>query len=195
MEVKFLSYDALQSLCDSDLNTVRFRVAGRRRDRRTHIQILPATLLIAYHLKRARLRAAVLCPDFLSRTAAIGAIVQLNNTLNESAWMWWEHDFLKQRLIVFRVQSERLSGCSREMRNLLAAAVREAAAAGLHEVVVWDPPADMWDAAISLADDEKSGWSIAVHKEEAHLTPLARFQFGMDEDVVWHEKQYYFCMS
>ena len=191
MDVMLLSYDALESLVDSDLNTAKFRLAGWRRDRRFHVQMLPTREIIKWHLMRARLRAAVLCPDFLSRGAAAGAILRLENAQHAAVWMWWEHDFVERRLIVFPVSSERPPDHSREMQNLLAAAVREAAAARLPEIVVWEPPADMWDAAISMADDEKFGWSIAVHKEEANLKAHMRWQFGLDQDVVWHDRQYY----
>lgn len=106
--------------------------------------------------------------------------------------MWWEHDFEEKKLKVCRVAMERDTKCELELLDLLCVAIQEATRNELDEVIIWDPPKDMWNSALDIAQSDQYGSSIQVYREEIPgTTAHVQWPHGMPNDGEWVERQYY----
>lgn len=191
-EPTLILHENLHALSETDASFCVSRLAGVRKSRHPRIQLLPCHDLIKTQMYRAKCLADKYRPAHLPLPTCFGAMMQLKHRDGIEAWMWWIHDFEKSRLMVCRAAQERRTGCVTEVHCLLREAIQEAMRNELREVVVWDPPEDIWSAALLMAQDDTFGPSVQVYREEIPgVTPLIRWPFGMPTDGDWLERQSY----
>lgn len=109
-------------------------------------------------------------------------------------WATWLHDKACQTLRVNHVYSERTRGNALDMMAILIHSVDQAqTAADVVDMVVWDPPQEMYDAALALADDEEHGLWFSVFKEEAGpWRVFTRWHPVFEKGSVWKQREF-FC--
>ncbi|CAG5158630.1 uncharacterized protein ALTATR162_LOCUS5176 [Alternaria atra] len=140
---KHLSYlraEDIDELCKEDIRTLVLEIdKARTPGRNTILTVLPTTDLIGWQHTRAEFYGM----KIHKKSPTIKGAFHSSN-----AWIYWHHDFRKQRLFVQRVRI--LDGLEGEKSDVLSAlllcAVREAQSWGLPMVVVWGVASDLCDA-------------------------------------------------
>ncbi|ORY60897.1 uncharacterized protein BCR38DRAFT_459839 [Pseudomassariella vexata] len=107
-------------------------------------------------------------------TADLGAICE-----HEDSWVYWFHDFRKQKLVLQRVRVGKAQATTLCLASLFLAAVIEARTWGLPNVVVWTPDAESLLALDLLA---KKGFEVISEERDGTSIPSVRWAGG-DESI------------
>ncbi|KHN94274.1 uncharacterized protein MAM_07910 [Metarhizium album ARSEF 1941] len=171
------------------MNSAKFRLSALRCTRTTFVQILGTPAVFAGHLARSRTLQQYLSPAESSESSPFhGAIY--SGRWGKTAWCWWAPDFRLRKLFIGQMVTSRIQGMQKPIAKLLHLAVAEACALGLKEVVMWQPTADVREAAGMLADELGAGVQ-ALFKERIENIPCVRLHEQNKREVSLVEPQFY----
>lgn len=132
--------------------------------------------------------------------AQVGVAAEQRQDEPGEAWLSWSIPRKELgALFVNRVAVRSPVGYTLELLGFLKQCIDVAYAHNLSNVIIWDPPAEMYDAAIALADEKWSGLWYQVYKEDtAHdigigfpVQVFTRWHPACDENDIWKDKQLY----
>ncbi|KAH7316481.1 hypothetical protein B0I35DRAFT_479322 [Stachybotrys elegans] len=183
--------DGLQYATSRDCNMSKQRLSAKRGGP-TQVQILPTHKFALCKIDLSDMRASEIHG---SKPAAAGAVYTSRAFLTK-AWMWWTHDFEARQLHVCRFASMRVEGMEAHYAKILEAAMAEASACGLWEVVIWDPTAQFIAGArmvvAALNTDKLNGPEIILEPRYDKI-PCLRWRGGEDVAAEWIERQMHSC--
>lgn len=133
--IRYLCADDIDELCIEDTRTL-LDIDKVRTAEDTIITVLPTTELIDWQHKRA---------DFMAMKIHKKSPTVKGALHSSNAWIYWHHDFRKQRLFVQRIRILDEPGGERDdvFVGLVLSAIREAQSWALPTVVLWGVASDL----------------------------------------------------
>ncbi|EFY85576.1 hypothetical protein MAC_08356 [Metarhizium acridum CQMa 102] len=184
-----LTPDDLSELCLQEVNTAKLRLSALRSTQRTFAQVLGTNDVLKWHLVRSlALKWHLGSGKSWEQSPVKGVLYQSIRSI--TAWAWWVHDFRSRKLFIGQIGTARLQGMEEPIAKILHAAVAEACAHGLKEVVMWEPTVQVVKAGGLLADQLGAGAHV-IFKERFDDIPCVRLHEQNEREVTLVAPQFY----
>ncbi len=186
-----LREEDVPALCERDVAALKQRFAAEGSDGQSHkttrFTFLPTPEQLAWHFARDR----YVCQTMLGREV----VHRGARTADGASWVLWDHDLREKKLKVLRIVADGAGGEEKrrgDIAQLVRAALGEAAAWGLHKVLVWEPSADLAAVATALWRELGPELAVTFDEREDGSIPSLRWKGGKSLDgVVWEDDEYY----
>jgi len=134
--IRYLCADDIDELCIEDTRTLLDMDKARTAEGHMIMTVLPTTGLIDWQHKRV---------DFMAMKIHKKSPTVKGALHSSNAWIYWHHDFRKQRLFVQRIRISDEPGGERDdvLVSLVLCAIREAQSWPLPTVVLWGVASDL----------------------------------------------------
>ncbi|KAK3994349.1 hypothetical protein QBC44DRAFT_322562 [Cladorrhinum sp. PSN332] len=188
--------EEIERLCNADVESLkrRFHVyailaaTGKR-----YVAFLPDWKQISWHFAR---------DEYVVRVMAGKEVVNRGaRTKDGGSWILWDHDLKENKLKILRLVLEEdgeETKLHEDARQLLLAALREAADWGLKYVAVWEPWLNVGTAAMSIWGwdenmDSQTDLKVRLTFEQRDGSiPSLRWKGGeIKEETRWQDNEYY----
>jgi len=183
---RYLRLEELADLCEVDELHLSARFDGMPADNKTHIAFLPSYAQISWQLARADFMADKLFGKPLPHKGAIAD--------NGRAWIYWEHYWRVKVLRVLRIVCVLDSTAEQRIDDtavLLEAALAEASAWGLSDVVVWNPDEETTAGSKAVGNAHPKDVKVVFEERLDKSIPSLRWAKGQQRKTVWEDNDYY----
>ncbi|KAI9791066.1 MAG: hypothetical protein M1816_004297 [Peltula sp. TS41687] len=191
-ECQPLRREDLQELCDLDVKMLKEEYRNQKRVDRpdgkwVRVAFVPSFAQACWHFDVRDFMAKVV----RGKTPLVkGGVVP--NAQEPRCWLYWMHDLNLNRLVVLRLVIKEDDGkddVRKDLTALLHAAVVEAREWNLTDVVVWNPPTALVEAAELLEPDdiERSD----VYSRDSNDLPCLRWRRGEKsrDQILWEANE------
>jgi GNAT superfamily N-acetyltransferase len=185
-----LGMGELPVLCAKDVEALKRHFETLARDGKTHVAFSPSYAQIASQLGWEDLTAELLLQKHISTRGAV--------TVEGKSWIYWEHDFRKERLQILRIVTSAGDEPQQQVSDiaaLLEAALLEATQWGIRHVIMWNPDELLTLGMKAVGNDHESVVSVIFDERLEKAIPQLRWKSGQDAtDTVWEENfAYAYC--